>query len=765
MLYRLVICTVLTWLSWPGILCGKDTKPAKPDPSILTVERIYAEQEFSAQDYSGQWIDAQNAYFRLEKSSRGGQDLVRYDVAADEKAKVVVVESAAFIPPNESKPLTIESFAWSENQAKLLIYTNSKRVWRQKTRGDYWVLDVTSRELRQLGGDAPPSSLMFAKFSPDGNSVAYVRDRNIHVESLLDGAIAQITTTPTEEIINGTFDWVYEEELRLRDGFRWSPDGAWIAYWQIDTSGVAKFSLINNTDTFYPTTKVFAYPKTGQRNPACRIGMAHVASEKTRWLELPGDDRDHYVAHVEWIPGTDQLLIQQLNRLQNANRVMVASVRSPKAEVLFVEEDDAWVDVHDELFWIDDGARFTWISERDGWRHVYLVARHNGECLLATPGEFDVIRLVKVDQKKGFLYFLASPDNPTQQYLFRIRFDGSELEQVTPAKQQGTHGYDFSSDATFAFHTWSRFGKPPKTELVELPEHDVVKKLVNNKELRKRLRKLKLGKTEFFRVKVGDDVQGDDVEDDGVELDAWCIQPPEFDPAKKYPLLVYVYGEPAGQTVLDRWMGNGYLWHQMLAQQGYFVMSFDNRGTPAPRGRDWRKAVYRQVGILAPREQAAAIRRTLADRPYLDSRRVGVWGWSGGGSMSLNAIFKFPQLYRTAISIAPVPNQRYYDTIYQERYMGLPNDNVDGYTNGSPFHFAKQLEGNLLIIHGTGDDNCHYQTTEALINELVRHNKHFTMMAYPNRTHAIREGEGTTRHLRELMTRYLHENLPAGPRE
>jgi dipeptidyl-peptidase-4 len=386
---------------------------------------------------------------------------------------------------------------------------------------------------------------------------------------------------------------------------------------------------------------------------------------------------------------------------------------------------------------------------------VYLVSRDGSETQLATPGDFDVIRLLKVDEESGFLYFLASPDNPTQRYLYRACFDGTDIQRVTPAKRKGTHSYDFSSTAKFAFHSWSRFGKPPRTELVQLPEHSVLKTLENNKKLRKRLRKLKLGKTDLFRVNVGDDVQ----------LDAWSIQPPNFDSTKKYPLLIYVYGEPAGQTVLDRWFGNRYLWHQMLAQQGYFVMSFDNRGTPSPRGRGWRKIVYRQVGVLAPREQAAAIKQTLKDRPYLDSERVGVWGWSGGGSMSLNAIFKFPDLYRTAISIAPVPNQRYYDTIYQERYMGLPNDNVEGYTNGSPLHFAKQLQGNLLIIHGTGDDNCHYQTTEMLINELVRNHKHFTMMAYPNRTHAIREGEGTTRHLHELMTRYLHENLLSGPRD
>ena len=279
--------------------------------------------------------------------------------------------------------------------------------------------------------------------------------------------------------------------------------------------------------------------------------------------------------------------------------------------------------------------------------------------------------------------------------------------------------------------------------------------LADNRAVRESLAELKRPQLEFLRVDIGD----------GVQLDGWCIQPADLDPNKKYPLLIHVYGEPAGQTVLDRWGGSNELWHWMLAQRGYVVMSFDNRGTPAPRGRAWRKSVFHQIGILAPQDQAAAVSAVLRDRPYLDASRVGVWGWSGGGSMSLHALFKYPQLYHTAISIAPVANERYYDTIYQERYMGRPGDNPEGYVQGSAINFAHQLEGNLLLIHGTGDDNCHYQTTEMLINELIRLDKPFAMMAYPNRSHAIREGQNTTLHLRRLMTRYLDQNLRVEPVE
>jgi dipeptidyl-peptidase-4 len=279
--------------------------------------------------------------------------------------------------------------------------------------------------------------------------------------------------------------------------------------------------------------------------------------------------------------------------------------------------------------------------------------------------------------------------------------------------------------------------------------------LEGNKKMRKRWSKVAHSATEFFRVEIAD----------GVQVDAWCVKPPDFDPAQKYPLLVYVYGEPAGQTTQNRWGGSRHLWHSMLAQSGYVIMSFDNRGSPAPRGRAWRKTVHRQVGILAPEDQAAAVRRVLDERPWLDRERVGVWGWSGGGSMTLHALFKFPELYQVGISVAPVPNQRHYDTVYMERYQGLPADNPEGYLKGSPIHFASGLEGKLLLIHGTGDDNCHYQGIEALTNELIRHRKEFSMMAYPNRTHAIQEGEATTLHLMNLITSFLRSHLPAGPRD
>ena len=383
-----------------------------------------------------------------------------------------------------------------------------------------------------------------------------------------------------------------------------------------------------------------------------------------------------------------------------------------------------------------------------------MVSRDGQTVVPVTHGKFDVMEVLGIDENEQLVYFDASPDNATQKYLYRVNLDGSGLMRVTPTNQIGTHRYVLSPDRKRALVTVSRFAEPPRTDVVRLTDHSVEFVVDANDLVKRKVAELRLPEHEFLRVDIGH----------GVELDAWSIRPPNFDPQKKYPLIVFVYGEPAGQTVLDQWGGDRTLWHHLLAQEGYVVMSFDNRGTPSPRGREWRKSVYRQIGILASADQAAAVKSVLASRPYLDASRVGIWGWSGGGSMTLNMLFRYPEIYAAGVSVAPVPNQLYYDTIYQERYMGLPTDNAEGYRLGSPLTFAHQLKGDLLLIHGTGDDNCHYQTTELLINELIKHNKSFSMFAYPNRTHAIREGENTTRHLYQMITSHFLRTLPSETR-
>ena len=731
--------------------------PMKPNDTSrqLTVERIFSAEEFQEEKLAmTTWSKLGAAYFTLKgsKATGEGQDLVRLDAASG--TEEVVVPAGAFIPPGESKPLSVDGFAFSADESKLLIYTNSRRVWRLNTRGDYWVLDVATRELKKLGGDAAPSTLMFAKFSPDASHVAFVRAHNLYVQDLRDMHILALTTDGSARLVNGTADWVNEEELMIRDGYRWSPDGKSIAFWNFDTTGVEDFHLIDNTKGTYPVVTSFPYPKVGKVNSASRAGVVSSAGGEVRWLDIPGDPREHYLPQMEWTTDGTAILIQQMNRLQNINRVMLWDVKTSSIRTILAETDPAWLENENPVRWLNKGKDFLWLSERSGWRQVYRAGVDNGAIFPVTIGEFDVLKVEAIDEIHGWLYFAASPDNPTQRYLYRVPLEGRKQggvkpERLSPLNQRGWHSYDVSPDANWAIHKYSTFTTPPVVELIRLADHSTVRLLTDNAKLKEKLAQLDRPAAEFFRVDIGDDIL----------LDGWCLKPPSMNPNGKYPLLFYVYGEPHGQTVQDSWQGSRGLWHWMLAQQGFLVASVDNRGTNTPRGREWRKCVYRTIGMIASEEQAAAARALLKRWSFADSGRVGIWGWSGGGSMSLNAIFRYPDLYHTAIAVAPNADQLLYDTVYQERYMGLPADNADGYRLGSPITYAPHLKGNLLLVHGTGDDNGHYQGTEMLINELIAHNKRFSVMPYPARSHAINEGKNTVSHFYSLMTNYLREQL------
>ncbi len=723
---------------------------AQDNPANISIDDIFVAGKFTPDRFGpARWMSDGSGYTTLERAESGsGTDIIGYDAASGRRR--VLVSAEQLTPSGSTEPLSISDYAWSDDASKLMIFTNTKRVWRQNTRGDYWVYLVSDDTLRQLGSDFEPSTLMFAKFSPDASRAGYVQKNNLYVEDLSTSKVTQLTSDGSATIINGTFDWVHEEEFGLRDGFRWSPDGKKIAYWQLDASGVRDFLMINNTDSLYSQIIAVQYPKAGQTNSASKIGVVSSRGGDTQWFQLSDDPRNNYIARMDWAANSTELIIQHLNRAQNQNQVTLADTRTGTRRIVHVDSDDAWVDVVDDLVWIDGGNSFTWVSEADGWRHIYQTARDGAWQRLLTPGDYDVIRIVDIDEESGWIYFYASPDDPTRQFLYRVPLNGSGTrERITPEGARGFHTYDMSPGGTWAIHTFSTFDTPQQVDLVRIEGHRSIRPLVTNEELSQKVADLGRDETIFFRVDAGD----------GTLLDGWEMRPRDFDPSREYPVLFFVYGEPWQQTVLDRWSGSRYLWHHLLTEKGYIVMSIDNRGTPAPRGREWRKVIHGAVGVLASADQAAAARQ-IGSRDYVDTSRIGIWGWSGGGSMTLNAMFRYPDIYNTGMSVAPVPDQRYYDTIYQERYSGHPVTNAEGYKQGSPITFADQLEGNLLIVHGTGDDNVHYQGTEALVNKLIEHNKHFTMMSYPNRSHGIWEGKGTTRHLYNLLTRYLIENMP-----
>ncbi len=747
---RLVLASVAFILAWAPAARLQSGPPALPPSLDARLAALFGGGEFTAQGMGPMaWLDGGRRYTAIP---RGSKDIVAFNTATG--ASEVLVPSTALTPPGAAGPLEVDDYAWSADRAKLLVFTNTRRVWRQNTRGDYWVLDVAARTLRKLGGDAPESSLMFAKFSPDGSRVAYVRAQNLYVETLATGAIRAVTTDGGGDIINGTSDWVNEEEFSIRDGFRWSPDGRRLAFWQFDTRGVERFTLINNTDALYPRTTVFPYPKPGTTNSAVRVGIADLQAAATTWVKTDGDARDHYIPWIAWADaGT--LALQHMNRLQNRNDFLLADAATGDVRRLFRDESATWLDTGDPVEPLAGGREFTWVSEASGWRHVHAIARADGQSRDLTPFAADIVDVAAVDAAGDRVYVTASPRDATQRYLYVVRTTpGSQPVRITPSDQPGWHSYNISPDGRWAVHTWSRFDTPPRVDIVSLPTHRRIRMVVDNAELAARVAPLVTPPVEFVKVDVGG----------GVSLDGWVLKPRAFDPTRKYPLFVHVYGEPASTTVTDRWGGSGMLFHRALADQGYIVASFDNRGTPAPKGAAWRKVVYGAVGELSAKEQAAAVAALAAARPYIDLSRVGIWGWSGGGSNTLNALFRYPDVYAVGISVAPVPDQTLYDTIYQERYMGLPGTNADGYRRGSPISFADGLKGRLLVIHGTGDDNVHYQGVERLINRLVELGKHFDVMVYPNRSHSISEGPGTTLHVRRLVARYLLEHLPAGPR-
>jgi dipeptidyl-peptidase 4 len=744
-------------------LATAQTPPEPTRPSAQFVQTLHA--EYDRGEYQprapreSRWLDEGERYTVLENSAAkpGALDLIAYDTATGTRS--ILVSAEKLIPAGQSSPLHIDGYQWSADGTQLLLFTNAQRVWRQRTRGDYWVLRLSDGRLTKLG-DAPASTLMFAKFSPDGRSVAYVQANNIYVQDLAADQIRQLTHDGSSEIINGTTDWVTEEELDLRDAFRWSPDSASIAYWQFDQSGVGEYTLINDTDAPYPTLFRYRYPQPGGTNAAVRVGVIGAQGGSTQWIDVPGDARNQYIPRMDWIGDSDELILESLNRLQNTNRVLIASARTGQTRLLFEDTDPAWVDIVDQFQWLSGAGSgsavhrksdLLWLSERDGWRHAYLISRATGQSRLITHFDADLIQPVLLDEAHGFFYFIASPGDPIRRYLYRSRLDGSGIPQrMTPANEPGAHAYNASPDGKYAIHQYSSATHPPSYELISLDSHRVLRSLLTNDDLIQKDTALDPEPVEFTETPVSD----------GAKLSTLVVKPPGFDPAKKYPMLVYVYSEPAACMVEDVWR---FTHLKAIAREGYVIVSFDNEGTPAPRGRAWRKSIYRQIGLLNSSQQSQAITAFEQSHPFIDTSRVGMWGHSGGGSATLNEMFRYPGQLRAAVASSPVPDERLYDSIYQERYMGLPSDDTKGYQDGSPISVADGLTGRLLIIHGSGDDNVHFKGTEMLVNRLIALGKQFDFMDYPNRTHALREGPGTQVHVDTLRFRFLEEHIPPGP--
>lgn len=565
-----------------------------------------------AQQSSFKWSKDGNAFYQVEEN-----EIIQYTLPLNERT--VLVSQQQLTSQGQTKPLNLDLFMFSDDQKKLLIYTNSMKVWRINTRGDYWMLNLTDNSLKQLGNSRPASSLMFAKFSPDGTHVAYVSEYNIYVEDLATQTIKQLTTDGNRKFINGTFDWVYEEEFACRDGIRWSPDSKSIAFWQLDARGTRDFFIVNNTDSVYSRVIPIEYPKVGQDPSASRIGVVDIGTMKTTWMNIEGDPRQHYIVRLEFIPGTNEFLLQQLNRKQNESRIIRCNAATGSSSVINSEKDAAWVEVFlpdqsaysvdfkHPVHWLAGGKEFLWTSERDGWSHLYRIRSDGKSETLITKGNFDVITLTAFDEKSGYVYFHASPANATQKYLYRTKLDGrGKLEMITPSGLSGSHNYNVSPTGKFAWHTFSNANTRPIGELITLPKH----KALNEKEsIATNLPAVQEEKTtEFFKIKT----------EDGIEMDGWMVKPKNFDATKKYPVVFYVYTEPAGATVTDTYgSSKNTLYSGDMREDGYIYISLDNRGTPAPKGREWRKSIYKKIGLLNIHDQAMGAKEILK-WPFVD---------------------------------------------------------------------------------------------------------------------------------------------------
>jgi len=718
----------------PATLAAQQ-QPARGTP--LTIDRIFRGAEFRAAFVPAVvWSDS-TSYVSPVPNPAGGTDLYRVDPVTGQRTLLV---RANQMLGSDERPIASDQVTLSRDGRLALLFHDTERVWRSNTRGSYTVVDLqTGRTFRTA---SRPGGQMFAKLSPDGSRVAFVRDNDLWVTDLATGQETRLTTDGSETIINGTTDWVYEEELGLRDAFRWSPDGRRIAYWRFDQSAVKAFPLIDEL-TLYPTITTLRYPKAGETNSTVRVGVVEIATPaRTTWLDV-GMGNDIYLARMEWL-GADSVVVQRLPRSQKQMDVLLASAATGGSRLVWSDTDAAYVDLED-LTWIDDGRAFLVLSDRSGWRQLYRVSRDGRTVRQLTRDGMDVLSVAHVDRRRGHVYVSAAAPTPMERNVFRFRLDGAaDGARITTGR--GTHTLNVSPDGRIAVVTHARIDQPATTTIYDFPSMRVRRVVEDNAQLRERLAALEVKAPEFMRVPLPN----------GVQLDAYRIVPANFDSTKKHPVLLYVYGGPAAPQVSDNWGGSRQLWFRMLAQEGYIVMAVDNRGA-AWRGRDFRKVTQNRLGVLESEDQID-VARWLGRQTWADSARIGIWGWSYGGFLTSNVMFRGGDLFRAGIAVAPVSDWRYYDTIYTERFMGTPQQNPEGYTEGSPVTHVAGLTGRFLLVHGTGDDNVHVQNAYVLADRLAAAGKVFDMLIYPNRTHSISEG-GVTPQLFQSLTRFILDNL------
>jgi dipeptidyl-peptidase 4 len=661
---------------------------------------------------------------------------------------------ATIYDPTSDK-ITIDDYTLSANEKKILISTNYEGIYRRSGKAECYVYDISAQQLSKLSSNGKQ---MFATLSPDGTKVAFVRDNNVFVTDLANMSEQAVTTDGKKnEIINGWGDWVYEEELSLAKAFEWSPDSKKIAYYRFDESRVSEYNM-QMWGKLYPEDYRFKYPKAGEANATVQIFVHDLATQQSIKMDT-GIETDNYIARINWTNTSNFLSIRRLNRLQNTLEILHANTQTGNSNIIYTDKTDTYIDIDavDDLYYLKNGQQFITSSERSGYKHLYLYDMNGTLLRQLTAGNWQVTDLYGVDETAKTLYFSSTEVSPLERHLYSLQYESVVANKSKKAKpyelikrqlssRAGTNRANFSTDFKYFILYNTSSNTPNYVTLHTTPLGQEVKVLEDNKALVEKLETYEITKKSFFQFKTPE----------GIELNGWMIKPQNFEATKQYPVLMFVYGGPGSQTVTNAWDNRDFYWYQVLAQKGYIIVSVDNRGTGA-RGVDFQKCTYKNLGKLEVIDQIATA-QYLQSLSFIDKNRVGIWGWSYGGFMSSNCITQGADVFKTAIAVAPVTNWRYYDSIYTERYQQTPQVNAAGYDDNSPVNHAKKLKGNYLLIHGTGDDNVHFQNAVMMEEALIKANKQFRSFYYPNKSHSI-SGGGTRLHLYQMMTDFIIEKL------
>jgi dipeptidyl-peptidase 4 len=705
----------------------------------ITLEDIWKKGTFRQKSvYNVNWMNDGNFYTSLV----GGESqsfVVKYDINKGVAVDTLIKSSNLKVKGAET-PISIDSYTFSEDESKMLFTTNTESIYRRSYKADYYVYDVKTKNLVKLTSDGGES---YATFSPDLSKVAFVRGNNLFYVNLTDMKLTQITKDGSwGKIINGSTDWVYEEEFSIAQAFFWSPDGKKIAYMVFDESNVKEYNM-QTWGGLYPEDYKFKYPKAGEENAKVWVQIFDLTANKNIKADI-GDENDIYVPRIKWTTDANKLSVYKMNRLQNKLELFLTDATSGKSNIILTETSETYIDINDDLTFLKNGKQFIYSSEKDGFKHIYLYDITGKLIRQVTKGNWEVLDFYGLDEKTQTVYFSSTENSPLEKQFYSIHLlKDKTKKQLSTAK--GNHEIDLSKDFRYYLDFYSTANTPLLVTLNEANSGKQLKVMEDNKVLNEKLAGYKFSKKEFMKVPVN-----------GVELNAWMIKPSNFDATKKYPVLMFVYGGPGSQTVEDKWDSGNMFWYQHLAQKGYIIVSVDNRGTGA-RGAAFKKCTYADLGKLETEDQIASA-KFLATQNYVDANRIGIWGWSYGGYMTSLCLTLGADVFKTGIAVAPVTNWRFYDTIYTERYLKRPQENKDGYDNNSPNTQADKLKGNYFIIHGTGDDNVHFQNAVEMHEAMVKANKQFTSFYYPNRNHGI-YGGNTRLHLYQMMTDYLIKNL------